>query len=179
MAEKKRIIDEKGKLFGKINIIDLIVLALIAVVIVVLGMKLRGRASGLPAAGEGIPLKYTVLVSRVSQEVYGSVAQQVAAGGEKNTLMANGDMLTGCAVKTISSVPHREAVEKADGTIVLSEEPGYVDVIFDIEAVVTNRVTQAVGTQEVRIGKNHIVKTKSYELINGIILTCETGDAGR
>lgn len=179
MAEKKKIIDEKGKLFGRINIIDLIVLALIAVVVVVLGMKVLNRTSGLPTAGDGVHLKYTVLVSRVSQEVYDSVAQQVEAGGENNTLMANGDMLTGCTVTSIASLPHKEAVEKADGTIVLSDEPGYVDAVFDIEAVVTNRVTQAVGTQEVRIGKSHIVKTKSYELINGIILTCETAEAGQ
>lgn len=179
MAEKKKFIDEKGKFFGKINVIDLIVLALIAVIVVVLGMKLANRASGLPTEGEGVHLEYTVLVSRVSQEVYDSVAQQVAAGGESNTLMANGDMLTGCTVKSITSAPHREAVEKADGTIVLSDEPGYVDATFAIEAVITNRVTQAVGTQEIRIGKSHIVKTKSYELINGIILTCETVEAGQ
>ena len=36
-----------------------------------------------------------------------------------------------------------------------------------------NAVTNEVGTQEVRIGKTHIVKTVHFELTNGTITTCE------
>lgn len=175
MAEKKRMIDEKGRLFGKINVVDLVILCVIAAVIVVIGTKLAGRSIGLPGGGDGVELEYTVLVTRVSQEVYDAVARQVDAGPEKNTLMANGDLLTGCYVVSVSSVPYRAAVEAADGTFVVSEEPGYVDATFVIKAVVTNPITQAVGTQEVRIGKIHIVKTQVFELMNGTILSVEVG----
>ena len=41
------------------------------------------------------------------------------------------------------------------------------------QANVVNAVTNEVGTQEVRIGKTHIVKTVHFELSNGIITTCE------
>ena len=57
--------------------------------------------------------------------------------------------------------------------MVASEQPGYVSVNFTIRATITNPITQAVGTQEVRIGKTHIVKTKTFELVNGIVQTCE------
>lgn len=173
MSEKKKIIDEKGKLFGKVNIIDLIVLALVLVVVVILGMKLLNRSSERPSEQAGTSLNYIVTVSRVTQEVYDAVETELAKGGDSMTLMANGDKLTGSYVETISSAPHMETVEKADGTMVTSEEPGYVDITFGIHAVVTNRVTQAVGTQEVRVGKAHIVKTVGFELINGIIMSVD------
>lgn len=77
-------------------------------------------------------------------------------------------------VLEVSSEPYLIPVEKDDGTVVASEQPGYVSVNFTIRATITNPVTQAVGTQEVRIGKTHIVKTKTFELVNGIVQTCET-----
>lgn len=173
MSEKKKLIDEKGKLFGKVNIIDLIVLALILVVVVIVGTKLLNRSSERPSEQAGTNLSYTVTVSRVTQEVYEAVEAELAKGGDSATLMANGDKLAGCYVDSISSVPHMETVEKADGTMANSEEPGYVDINFSIQAVVTNRITQAVGTQEVRVGKAHIVKTVGFELINGIIMSVD------
>lgn len=175
MAEKKKIIDEKGKLFGKINIIDLVILAVLAAVIVVIGSKLTGRSIGLPGMGAETELNYTVVVSRVPQDVYDAVAQQVAAGPEANTLMASGNLLEGSYVVSVSSVPYRVGVEAADGSFVLSEEPGYVDATFVLKALATNAVTQAVGSQEVRIGKTHIVKTQTFELMNGTILSVEVG----
>ena len=48
-----------------------------------------------------------------------------------------------------------------------------LDLTFTIQANVVNAVTNEVGTQEVRIGKTHIVKTVHFELTNGIITTCE------
>ena len=40
-----------------------------------------------------------------------------------------------------------------------------------------NATTNEVGTQEVRIGKQHTVKTVYFELANGVTLTCEWGEA--
>ena len=47
-----------------------------------------------------------------------------------------------------------------------------LDLTFTIQANVVNAVTNEVGTQEVRIGKTHIVKTVHFELTNGTITTC-------
>lgn len=178
MAEKKKLFDEKGKLFGKINIIDLVVLALIIAVVVIIGMKLTGRGPTTPQAQEGTELEYTVIVYRISPTVYAEVEKEVALGGDHAGLMANGEMLAGSYVKSVTSQPHVESVPVDDGTLVRSEEPDLVDAIFTIRAMVTNPVTQAVGTQEVRIGKSHIVKTKTLELGNGVILTCAPVEGG-
>ncbi len=177
MNEKKnRLLDEKGRLFGKINLIDLLVVLLILAVAVVAVLKLTGRADGLPGAAQQSEIEYTVIVYRVAPEVYASVENEVALGGEHTQLMAGGQLLSG-QVTAVTSQPHELAVPLEDGSMVSSPEPPYVDAIFTIRATISNPITQEVGTQEVRIGKGHIVKTKTFELTGGIVLTCAPVEA--
>ena len=174
MNEKKgKIVDEKGRLFGKINVIDLIVLVLIVAVAAVVALKFLGKDAGIPGDNSTTQIEYTVKVPLVQESVYEAVKAQVEAGGEGAQLMADGSMLDAYVLE-VSSEPYLIPVEKEDGTVVASAQPGYVSVNFTIRATITNPITQAVGTQEVRIGKTHIVKTKTFELVNGIIQTCET-----
>ena len=174
MNEKKgKIVDEKGRLFGKINVIDLIVLVLIVAVAAVVALKFLGKDAGIPGDNSTTQIEYTVKVPLVQESVYEAVKAQVEAEGERAQLMADGSMLD-AYVLDVSSEPYLIPVEKEDGTVVASAQPGYVSVNFTIRATITNPITQAVGTQEVRIGKTHIVKTKTFELVNGIIQTCET-----
>ena len=64
-------LDEKGRLFGKINIIDLLVVLLVLVVAAVVAIKLLGGGDGLPGAeGTSTHLTYTVEVDGVKPEVY-------------------------------------------------------------------------------------------------------------
>lgn len=174
MNEKKgKIVDEKGRLFGRINVIDLIVLVLIVAVAAVVALKFLGKDAGIPGDNSTTQIEYTVKVPLVQESVYETVKAQVEAGGEGAQLMADGSMLDAYVLE-VSSEPYLIPVEKDDGTVVASAQPGYVTVNFTIRATITNPITQAVGTQEVRIGKTHIVKTKTFELVNGIIQTCET-----
>ena len=53
---------------------------------------------------------------------------------------------------------------------------GKLDLIFTIECNVVNSITTEIGTQEVRVGKIHTVKTDKFELTNGIILDCSWGE---
>ena len=56
---------------------------------------------------------------------------------------------------------------------VSTEQNGRLDVTFTIRANVANAITSEVGTQEVRVGKTHIVKSVHVELPNGIITSCD------
>lgn len=172
MNEKKgKVCDEKGRLFGKINVIDLLVILLIVAVAVIAVIKITGRGLGLPGESSISWIEYTVKVPLVQESVYQAVKAEVDGGGEGAQLMADGLMLEGRITK-ISSEPFMLPVERADGVIVTSEQPGYVTVNVTIQAAISNQVTQKVGTQEVRIGKNHIVKTRTIELVGGVIQTC-------
>lgn len=175
-GKKGKVFDEKGRLFGKINVIDLLVIALIIAVAAIAATKLMGRSLGLPGESKISWIEYTVEVPLVQESVYDAVKAEVDGGGDGAQLMADGLMLDGRIIE-ISSEPYILPVERADGVIVASEQPGYVTVNVTIQAAISNDITQKVGTQEVRIGKNHIVKTKTVELINGIIQTCASIEA--
>ena len=169
-----KVVDEKGKLFGKLNIIDLLVIVLIIAVVVVVGVKVMGGESGEEAPAT--KLTYTVRVTAQPAKLAERVAEYVdTATSKKDQLMASGDMLDAYVVDYWTEPTQYNKL--SDGTVEIydsaaAEEAGLVDICFVIEANVTNAVTNEVGTQEVRIGKTHIVKTVHLEFNYGIIENC-------
>lgn len=163
-------IDEKGRLFGKINIVDLLVIIVVIILAAVLGTKLLGGDSGLAAGGAATKLTYTVRVDGVQPTVYEDIQKWIPG----DRLMASGELLPG-QVLAVEAQPHADVVklDAADGALELPLEEGLLDLTFTIEVDISNTITNEVGTQEVRIGKQHIVKTQHFELANGIIQTCE------
>lgn len=170
-------LDEKGRLFGKINIIDLLVILLVVIVAAVVAVKLLGGNEGLPGGeSSSTKLTYTVEVDGVKPEVYENLKGYVdQEGGDQ--LMASGDMLT-AYVTGVKAEPHEESVSvnTSNGVLTLPTESGLLDLTFTIEGEVVNPVTTELGTQEVRIGKTHTVKTVHFELANGVITDCQWGD---
>ena len=66
-------IDEKGRLFGKLNIVDLLVILVVLVAVVVLGVKFLGKDGGGGINPGKTQVTYTVLVKGVEQEVYDNI----------------------------------------------------------------------------------------------------------
>lgn len=165
-------IDEKGRLFGKINIVDLLVILVIVIAAVVLGMKFLKPGSGGAIGGgsTGTHVEYTVLVENVQPEVYESVKAFVDGGDA--TLMASGELLDG-QVTAVTAVPHEDtvSVDTTDGTVELPADKDLLDLTFTVECNVSNAITTEIGTQEVRVGKSHIVKTDRFEL-TGVVTNC-------
>lgn len=169
-----KVVDEKGKLFGKLNIIDLLVIIFIIAAVVVVGVKFLGGGSEDEAAAE--KLTYTVHVTALDSEVVERVAEYVnTATGTKDQLMAGGNLLNAYIVDYWTEPTRYNRM--SDGTVTIldgaaAEEAGLVDIYFVIEAYVTDPVTTEVGTQEVRVGKTHIVKTVNLEFIGGTVASC-------
>lgn len=163
-------IDEKGRLFGKINIVDLLVILVVLIGAAVLAVKFLSPKGGASKT----PVTYTVLVENVRQEVYENIQQNIPS-----TLMAAGELLDGQVV-AVSAVPHvqQATLGTVSNTLVLPIGEGNLDLTFTIECNVVNLVTTEIGTQEVRIGKTHIVKTDKFELDRGTILSCVWGEGG-
>ena len=166
-------IDEKGRLFGKINIVDLIVILVIVIAAVVVGMKFLGGSGNSVINPAKTPVRYTVLVEGVEPEVYENIQRYIPG-----QLMASGEMLDGYVtdVTPVEGREHTATVDTADGTLEIPVNNGKLDLIFTIECNVVNSITTEIGTQEVRVGKTHTVKTDKFELINGIILDCDWGE---
>ena len=169
-----KLVDEKGKLFGILNIIDLLVILLLIVAVALIGWKVL-KKDGASNANRTI-LTYTVEVKGVDQEVYEGIKAYVPGeSGIGDQLMANGSMVD-AYVTSVTAAPHEGGLTMTDVNgkkLTFPTEDDPLDLTFTIQANVVNAVTNEVGTQEVRIGKTHIVKTVHFELTNGIITTCE------
>ena len=163
-------IDEKGRLFGKINIVDLLVIIVVVILAVVLGTKLLGGGGGLSGGSPATRLTYTVRVDGVQPEVYEDLQKWIPG----DRLMASGELLPG-QVLAVESQPHESVVtlNTTDGALELPLEEGLLDLTFTIEVDVSNTITNEVGTQEVRIGKTHILKSLHMEFEEGVIMTCQ------
>ena len=165
-------IDEKGRLFGKINIVDLLVILVILIGAAVVAVKFLGPGSTAAINPAKTHVTYQVLVESVQPEVYENIQEHIPG-----TLMASGEFLDG-QVTAVTATPHAsEASVSASGEMLLVPvDSDLLDLVFTIECNVVNPVTTEIGPQEVRVGKTHIVKTDKFELTNGVIIDCVWGD---
>lgn len=170
-----KLIDEKGKLFGKINLIDLLVIVVVIAALAFAALRLRGGSDPINATTK---LTYTTMVSGVDNATYEEVLRQLDAAGGKDQLMADG-ALVDAFVTNVTAAPHLNHAVAANGEMVHSaedpEQGGRWDLTFTVEANVVNPTTNKVGTQEVRVAKNHILKTVHFEFSYSTIMTCDWG----
>ena len=182
-----KVFDEKGKLFGKINIIDLLVILVVAVAIVVVGVKvLGGNANEQPGpdssqsgtVGQAAQLTYTVRVTAQRADVTEWLKQYVdPAQGKKAQLQHGGELVPNAYVVDFWTEPCRYNVI-SNGTVEIigateADAAGLVNLCFVVEAVVNDTVTNEVKGQEVRVGKSNNVKTTYFEFMNGFVIDCE------
>lgn len=181
-----KILDEKGKLFGKINVIDLLVLIVILAAVIVIGVKVlgggsAGNSSGANSSAESVTatkLTYTVRVTAQREEVAEQLSRFVnISEGKKDQLMHGGELVEDAYVVDYWTEPCRYNV-LADGDLEMLgaaevDAAGLVDICLLVEAVVEDPTVSQVGTLEVRIGKVHILKTTHLEFAAGFITDCE------
>lgn len=187
-----KIIDEKGKLFGKINIIDLLIIVLIVAALVVVGVKVLGgdKADNTPTdpdTSETTPspdlltsakLTYTVRVTAQREEVAEQLAQFVnPAEGKKDQLSHSGKLVEDAYVVDYWTEPCRYNV-LASGEIEMiaaaeADAADLVDICLVVESVVEDTQSNKVGALEVRLGKTHLLKTAHMEFVNGFVTDCE------
>lgn len=167
-----------GKLFGKINIIDLLFAVLIVGIAAAVALKMSGRlGAAVPEVGTNIT--YTVQVENVDKTVYENIQSfiddAVQAGKPGDQLMSNGACLPAYITSVTATPVDDEVVMSVGGNYISAVVPDSekVDLIFTVEGYVANNTKTELGSQEVRVGKSHIVKTTHFELSYGLILSCE------
>lgn len=169
---------KNGKLFGKINIIDLLVLVLAVAIVAAMGLKMTGRlGAAVPEVGTNIT--YTVRAERIDAGVCANIQKFIddakAAGKPGDQLMSNGACLP-AYITDVVAVPAQEKTEVAlsgDYMSFINTGEELMDLTFTIEGYVANNTKTELGSQEVRVGKLHIIKTTHFELTGGLILSCE------
>lgn len=190
-----KLLDEKGKVFGKINLIDLLVIVVIVAALVVVGIKVFGgnktddtpptdtsenigEAASTPTPPTKAKLTYTVRVTAQRKEIAEQLEEYVnIAEGKKDQLQHGGVLIKDAYVVDFWTEPCRYNV-LASGEMEMiaaaeAEAAELVDICLVVESIVADTKTNVVGSLEVRIGKSHVLKTTHLEFTNGIVTACE------
>ncbi|HZK18705.1 MAG TPA: DUF4330 domain-containing protein, partial [Clostridia bacterium] len=148
-----KLIDDKGRIFGLINIIDLVVILLIILVAAGAYYKLTSSRSGTAAPKT---VKFEVMVPHIRPEI----AKTVKVGDK----MVAGDSYQAVTVKDVEILPAYGVYTAADGSRVETNDPYLVDLFVTLEGkTVISGATINMGGQEIRVGRDYFVKSLTYE----------------
>ena len=157
-----------GKLFGKLNLIDLVVILLVVAVAAAFVPKRGNVAEVDPLAGaEMQPLEYKVICRMVSKVMLPDFQSAVKRGEQ---IMSAGELVEACFLKDIEVEPFYESYVDGEGKLQRAASEDFCNVIITIggSAPYKNN-SYHLGSQEVRTGKSHILKTNSIEITGNVI----------
>lgn len=159
--------EQKAKRVGKFNVVDIIAVLLILAVVVFAGYKLVSRGSN-DAPVEKVKLTYQVKAEGVPVELYENVKKHLPS-----KMMASGAFVGG-EITDVEKEPYY--VLGPDGQWV--EDPYHINLILTAHTQVTGGsiMLSKVGEQEVRVGKEHIIKSEYVELAETRIIDVKWGE---
>ena len=157
-------LDERGRIGGKINLIDLIIIIIVVIAVAVAVRTVRAESG----TNGTVDMTFTVLVEGIREETYDSAAEHIPS-----QLMASGSLID-AYVTDLEQLPHTIYVTTEDGKKVAAQDDDLVDALFTVEATVPRENVQlnTLGTQEIRIGRVHYLKTEYFEF-NGTVYTAQ------
>lgn len=152
---------KKMKFNIKFNIIDVIVLVILAAAIVFVGVKMT-QSSGTTSTT--VPIRYTVLAENQPAAIADSLAQYVPG-----QLMASGSL----APLEIVSYEATPTILIDNGVTV--KDPSHVDITLVVEGTIQRDavLTASAGNQEIRIGRSIILKTEYIEFPTAVVVNVE------
>lgn len=159
-----KIINEKGKLFGVINIVDLLVVLAVIAVAAGIGYKLFATQIA-DATAEQAAMTVTVRVRGATP----FLVEEVQRNSQVGKQMVSGNSYVNATITDMKIEDYVQQVTTADGSIVNATDPSKKDLVFTIETTVAKgTATPTIGTQEVRAGRTLIVKTNDFETTGNI-----------
>lgn len=161
-----RLMDDKGRLFGRINIIDLT--AILLVLLVAAGLYVKGR---LPVVNSITSPPQKLQVTFLVSEVLPATADAVTVGGKA------WEAKTGPYLGIITgkeAVPAVKWVEAADGRVVKTTVPDKVDIYLTVTGEGRmDDTTTMLGSVEVRVGQTVFVKGADFGVESIVIANRE------
>lgn len=159
--------ENESKKKRKINIVDIIVIVIVLAAAAFLGWRFLRNVDSTANMGE---VTYTVVVEAVPIEMYENIASWIPS-----QLIASGAYYPGHVMAVSAEPCEVTELEKTNVTnssikSKIIPDGEYVTLTFTITAKIElDSLTSEVGTQEVRTGRSHIVKTKYFEITGTII----------
>lgn len=169
----KKIIDEKGKLFGLINIVDLMVLVVLLAIISVVAIRVvspKRNAEGTSVIDGKKEAYVTLYVQNAVKESLDTLKP-----GDK--LVANNTFTT-AEIVSIDSKPADFITTDAEGNAHVVPHPLWLDLIVVVkDEVNTSNPILKIGGQEARVNYPIILKTQQFEA-NSKVRSIEFVDDG-
>lgn len=154
-----KIVNEKGKLFGIINIVDLVVLLAVICVAGVIVWQLLG-AKVNEAISEQAEMTVVVSIPGAPPDLIDEVMRQDIEG-EK---IVTGNQYLDAYISKVWLEDYEKQIETADGRIVDGTDPTKKDIMVEIKSTVAKDTpSPKIGSQEIRAGRTYIVKTQTFE----------------
>lgn len=153
-----RLIDEKGKLFGLVNPIDLLVVLLIVLIAGGAVYKLKFSAAGSAAKTVYATVRIPLVIPYVADKV---------KVGDK---IVSGTSYTDVEIVKVEAKPSEVVTSTAVGERKLATDPWNKDLYVTVKGKTGIPEAEVnMGGQEIRVGKDYFVKTFTSELKGTII----------
>ena len=152
-----KIINEKGKLFGLINIIDLLTIFLIIALVLGALYKFKGNDINLLGSNKTKEMEYVVRLVP-NYEYY---FEQLNVGDK----LVQDKKVLNASVTDIKIEDYFETVEDENGIASSQKHPYYKQAFVTIKATVSDKdPIFKLGDQEIRVGCSNFVRTKLFEM---------------
>ena len=157
------LLDEKGRLFGKISIVDIGVLLLIAVLIGGVYFKFFMVDKDQNAA-KFDTIEYKVLVEEVRQQS----VDAIEIGADIYDVKTNSPM---GSITDVEVLPATDQLTKADGTMVIAEKPERFNVLITIRVpgIETKYGFRANGRLDINRESQQVMDTRMIEMVAKIV----------
>ncbi len=155
-----KIVNEKGKLFGLINVVDLMVLILVVGAVAGVAWSIFGGA-----VRDSVAPTVTMTATFRIRGANSFLVDELERNDQVGKYMVSGNDYTDAIITDVEIVDYRVQVTTADGQIVDALDPVKKDVLVTATCEVPkNTPTPTIGSQEVRAGRAFTVKTNDFEV---------------
>ncbi len=155
-----KIIDEKGKLFKVINIVDLLVI--LAIILVIGGIFYTLSNSGAITVAPKDSYVATIICKGVTQSVYDNL-------NENDKIIYGNSFVNGYILDATKESAKIEIINE-NNEIIIIEHPSLIDIYIDVIIDVDKGSSYILlGKYQINIGKELVVKTARIE-VNGLII---------
>jgi len=165
-----KMLDEKGRLFGVINVIDLLVVVLVITLVCAGGVVLLHHGDSIDgAAVEKLPVTIQVRSEKLENEVGEKMKSAVGS-----TLLSEGGYMEGTVLQNVEVEPYQEILRGEDGKAEYVDDTRYCNVTVTVTAEVETDELPLyyMGAQIIYVGSSIWVKTE-FAGIAGTVISME------
>lgn len=155
-----KLIDEKGRIFGKINVVDMLV---IAVIVVIIGaLVYRVTSSSMNAEGTNILMPdQDIYVKFYANAVVPEVVDALKVGDK----LINSGNFTNAEIVSVDVTPAAYITTNSEGEPLKMEHPMWYDIMVVVKDTANpSSPILKVANQEVRVNYTFLLKTQTFEV---------------